>query len=198
MFWFYVSRRKIEVKRPDILVSDSINVYPCIFQFSADWKGLNKHAVFKAGQTSIEIILGSDNTCNIPWEVLIKPKLEVMVGVYGTQGESVILNTVWRSLGKVEAGPHTKNESGQEPTPDELDQVLGMIGSLDELETDDKNTIVDAINSVNYKFGHALIKNGKDVYVDVANNDTEDRTLPISAAAVDTTVGNIEALLKTI
>lgn len=148
MFWFYVSRRKIEVKRPDILVSDSVNVYPCVFQFSDDWKGLNKHVVFKAGQTSIEILLGADNTCNIPWEVLIKPKLDVYVGVYGTQGEAVILNTIWRSLGKVEEGPKTSNQSGDEPTPDQYMQLLAIIGSMDELETEQKDNLVSAINNV--------------------------------------------------
>lgn len=49
-----------------------------------------------------------------------------------------------------------------------------------------------------YKFGHGLKTEGNTVFVNMASDDNPDKTLPISAAAVDSTVGNIEILLKII
>ena len=49
-----------------------------------------------------------------------------------------------------------------------------------------------------YKFGHGLKQEGNTVSVDMANDKNPDKTLPISAAAVDAVVGNIEVILKTI
>lgn len=50
-----------------------------------------------------------------------------------------------------------------------------------------------------YKIGHGLkITGGNTLEVDVTNNVEQDNTLPITASAVYSTVGNIEILLETI
>lgn len=49
-----------------------------------------------------------------------------------------------------------------------------------------------------YRFGHGLKQDGLDVSVDAVSDFSGDNTLPMTAAGVQTSVGNIEALLETI
>lgn len=81
------------------------------------------------------------------------------------------------------------------------------IGSCDELQTDTKHCLVMAINELNQKVcegvgtsfttDETLILRDGVLSVNTAK-EVGDQTLPITAAAVNTTVGNIEVLLKTI
>lgn len=160
MFWFYASARKIEIKKSDVLVSDSINVYPCKFQFSADWNELVKTAVFRAGSTAIEILLDENYECNIPWEVLIKDKLDLYVGCYGTKGEDLILNTTWTNIGKIYEGTKNKAVPGEDPTPDIYTQITASIGDLSTLKTTDKSSLVNAINEVYDNIGSGVGPDG--------------------------------------
>lgn len=53
-------------------------------------------------------------------------------------------------------------------------------------------------DGVVYKFGHGLKVTGNDVSVNSVNDFSGDNTLPMTAVGVQNTLGNIEALLKTI
>lgn len=53
-------------------------------------------------------------------------------------------------------------------------------------------------DGVVYKFGHGLKVTGNDVSVNSVNDFSGDNTLPMTAAGVQNTLGNIEALLKSI
>lgn len=159
MFILCASQRKIKVECSDTLVSDSLNVYPVKFKFSTDWVGLTRTAVFRAGSVEREILLDKNNVCQIPWEVLLKHKVNLYVGVYGMKGENLILNTIWEPLGQIYEG--TKNsERTEEPTPDVYQQILSNIGNLEDLETDDKSSIVNAVNEVYNKIGNGVGSDG--------------------------------------
>lgn len=59
----------------------------------------------------------------------------------------------------------------------------------------------DTITSggVPYKIGHGLkVTGGSTLEVDTADAVEQDNTLPVTAAAVHTEIGNIDALLRTI
>ena len=83
------------------------------------------------------------------------------------------------------------------------------IGSCDELETSTKHCLVMAINELNQKIDQASggtafttdetlsLKDGV-LSVNTADVVEADNTLPVTSAAVQTTVGNIEVLLQTI
>lgn len=148
MFWFYATARKIEIKKSDTLVSDSVNVYPCQFQFSSDWAELTKTVVFRAGTSAIEVLLNETLKCNIPWEVLLKDKVDLYVGCYGTKGDDIILNTTWTNVGKIYEGTKNKAVPGEDPTPDIYTQIISQMGDLSTLETDDKSSLVNAINEI--------------------------------------------------
>lgn len=166
MFILCASQRKITKERPDDLVSDSVNVYPVQFKFSTDWRGLTRTACFRTVynrkvEQKFEILLDETNICNIPWELLVNHGRELEVGVYGTNGDDLILNTIWFPLGTIYEGaknvdPSTPNE----PTPDVYQQILSNIGNMEELETDNKDSLVDAINEVYNKVGSGVGPDG--------------------------------------
>lgn len=111
----------IEAREP--VTSGSVNVYEVQFKFSADWDGLDRTAVFAAGEEQVSVVLGSSNTCVIPWEALQSPRRELRAGVYGTKGGEVVLPTVWASLGTIREGC-SPGEEAQPPTPDVYGQIL--------------------------------------------------------------------------
>lgn len=89
-----------------------------------------------------------------------------------------------------------------------FDRLRSEIGNLDDLATEDKSTIVDAINEAarsggggtKYQIGNGLILDAKTntLAVDTADAVERDNTKPITSAGVYLEIGNINALLATI
>lgn len=101
--------------------------------------------------------------------------------------------------------------SGYVYTPTEhagFDRLRSEIGNLDDLATEDKSTIVAAINEAarsggggtKYQIGNGLILDAKTntLAVDTADAVERDNTKPITSAGVYLEIGNINALLATI
>lgn len=109
------------------MTSGSVNVYSVRFEFSDDWIGLSRTAIFRAGAESRAVLLGEDNETVIPWEVLQKPSLELFCGVYGIEGGHTVLPTVWTSLGVILEGA-SLGESARPPTPELWEQRLEAKG----------------------------------------------------------------------
>lgn len=147
MFKLYADKVKLQLVDSEMITSGSVNVYDVLFQFSSDWNGLAKTVVFCAGDTQKSVLLDADNHCTIPWECLLENDRVLGVGVYGTQGDDLILPTVWESLGTIQTGV-TLGDTSQPPTPSVYDQILGNIGDISELETQNKSSLVDAINEI--------------------------------------------------
>ena len=159
MFRFYAKKVVLETNQREVITSGSVNVYQCQFQFDSAWDGLEKTAVFHAGDETISVLLDESGICNIPWEVLQDAKRTLYVGVYGTKNGEIVLPTIWASCGEIKQGVQTGN-STQPPTPSVYEQILSEIGNLDNLETSAKNSLVDAINEVYETGGGGSGKNG--------------------------------------
>ena len=137
--------------RKEIITSGAHYAFYVQFDFDESWNGLTKIAQFRAGETLKSWILPEDHICTIPWEVLITPELQLEIGVCGMDGEEVILPTIWVNAGLIHEGAAGGEES-LPPTPSLYEQLLKMIGNLEELETMDKSSLVAAINEV-YRTG---------------------------------------------
>ena len=208
MFRLYADKNQLTVQEKELLTSGSVNACQAQFRFSEDWNGLTRTAVFRAGSEEVYVVPDSSGSCTIPWEVLTEPGRCLMAGVYGKRGDSLVLPTVWANLGMVLEGASV-SEPSMPPAPDLWQQELARKG--DRLGYTEEGGLGlyagdELLSSIPMKqeetetvqFGHGLKVNGTVVSVDTANDFNGDNTLPITAAAVQESIGNIEALLGTI
>ena len=209
MFVICADKNKLTIRQHEPITSGSVNVYQAQFKFSPDWDGMERVAVFKAGAESRSVLLDSANTCDIPWEVLAKPNVCLLVGVSGTRDGIEVLPTVWAGMGMILEGVEP-GEDTRPPTPDLWRQELA--GKGDGLTYDGKSLLLMAgdkpLSAVQiacggesgpaYQFGHGLTVSGTTVSVNTVSSFSGDNTLPMTAAGVQTVVGNIDALLSTI
>lgn len=149
-----LARKNNLVIRPgsrELLTSGSVNVYTVRYTFNSAWDGMERIAVFRAGDDTVSILLDTTNTCTIPWEVLQARGRVLYAGVYGTLGGEVVLPTIWAALGEIKDGA-SPGESAQSPTPGLYEQILAKIGDLSELDTEERGSLVAAINEL-YSMG---------------------------------------------
>ena len=125
MFILSASKVHLSVCQRETVTSGSANVYFVQFEFNDDWNDLDKTAVFKAGDDKRSVVLDGSNRCQIPWEVLKKPRRSLEAGVYGKKDGSIVLPTIWAQLETIKEGcsPGTNT---QPPTPDVYSQILDV------------------------------------------------------------------------
>lgn len=152
MFSLFAKKNVLTVNQREVVTSGSVNVYEVQFQFDSEWDGLEKTAVFQAGDCTVSTLLDETETCIIPWEVLQDAKRTLYAGVYGTKNGNTVLPTIWASLGEIRQGCEP-GESTQPPTPSVYEQILAEIGNLDNLATSAKDSLVSAINELYYSGG---------------------------------------------
>ena len=147
-------------------------------EFGTQWEGLTKTAVFQAGQITRDVLV-TESSARIPVEVLETSGEQLRVGVYGTGGsDAVVIPTVWANLGLIREGTGLSGDMAEEAVLPIWEQVLAAIGDLQELKTEDKSSLVAAINSVGQGTGgstavtDAHINNLIDAKLGVIENGT--------------------------
>lgn len=120
----HVSKAAITVAQSVLLTSGMVQAVQVRFCFSPEWEGLTRTAVFCAGQVSVSCLLDEENCCIVPWECLQTAGTHLMVGVYGTRAQEVVLPTVECSLGLICTGVQPTENTPQEPTPTLVQQLL--------------------------------------------------------------------------
>ena len=152
MFSLFAKKNVLAVNQREVVTSGSVNVYEVQFQFDSEWDGLEKTAVFLAGDFTVSTLLDETAMCTIPWEVLQDAKRSLYAGVYGTKDGDIVLPTIWAKLCEIKQGVNP-GESTQPPTPSVYEQILAEIGNLDNLATSEKDSLVSAINELYYSGG---------------------------------------------
>lgn len=132
IFSLQASKNFLSVLSREMVTSGSVNVYLVQFAFSTDWDGLDKTAVFRAGDTKISVVLDATNQCQIPWEVLENRNRPLEAGVYGTKNGTVVLPTIWATLGTIKEGA-SPGENTQPPTPDVYSQILAAASKAEQI-----------------------------------------------------------------
>ena len=131
-----VSGQSISVAENDMLVSGTVGEYTATFEFSSDWDGYAKTAVFEpVGGTSREVVL-VDDACVIPWEVL-QSECSLKIGCYGTNGDrrrpTVYTPSIPNHRGAKQAS------ASVEPTPDVYNQLLDLASNTREIAQSVRN-----------------------------------------------------------
>lgn len=144
-----VSRTCVIVKRCERFTSGMVGAR-IKFSFSSEWAGLSKTAVFTNGDTTIDVLNVADEI-TIPHEVLAISGKKLKVGVYGyTVGDNgnieIAIPTVYADLGRVVKGADPSGDISIDPTLPVWAQIQGIIGNLNDLDTEAKNNLVAAIN----------------------------------------------------
>lgn len=136
-FILYADKNKLIVRKRGPLTSGSVGVYPVRFEFSTDWDGLSRTAVFQADGEPVRMLLDESGECGIPRELLVKPGVRLKAGVYGVQGGEIVLPTIWADLGEILRGVTMPDGGTYPPTPELWEQALN--GKGDALEYDGLN-----------------------------------------------------------
>lgn len=156
------------------------------------WDKLIKTVAFRGKETRIAEFDG--DVAVIPHEVIPEPGVALYFGIYGHDPDSDLqIPLIEVRLGTTEASTDADADPGAAPTlpiwaqlQKEIDEIKQQGpgpeggGNVD-FKTDETLTLKDGILSVN-----------------TTDLMEQDNTLPITSAGVYATVGNIEALLKTI
>ena len=126
MIHLSADKNRLTVLQGETLTSGARNVFSVHFTFSADWDGLSRTAIFKAGDISISVLLDGSGTCTIPWEVLSRPSRQLLAGVYGARDGTAVLPPVWVRLGAIQEGA-APGPAAQPPTPGLYEQILAQL-----------------------------------------------------------------------
>lgn len=132
MFVMQVDKNIATITDTEPMTSGSSRVYLVQFYFSEEWADLTRVAVFRAGETVVDVILDDDNVCFMPWEVLVDHGIPVQFGVYGTKDGDVVLPTIWAATEVILEGVVT-GAATHPPSPDIYEQLLQRLKELDNL-----------------------------------------------------------------
>ena len=124
-----VTVNNVRIIEPSILNENEYNIHECEFEFTEEYNGLTKKAVFtnEANETYVETIV--DNICSIPSEVL-KDKENVKLGVYAydVDNEELLLRYSPRPTEfYVHEGSYKEGQNSTPPTPSEIEQLQAQI-----------------------------------------------------------------------
>lgn len=120
----YVATNQLLRGSPWYPVSGSVAIYRAAFEFSPDWDGFVKTAVFRSREATREQLLDSDDSCIVPWEPLQEPGW-LEVGVYGVSG-TTRLPTYWAAPVPIGDAPG-RSDPAQEPSPDKWQQYIDQV-----------------------------------------------------------------------
>lgn len=122
--------------------------------FSSDWYNMTKTVVFTAGSVT-RAVVGVSDVAEIPAEVLATPLEDLYVGVYGISMDGTVTPTIRVKGPEILPGTEPAHDEGTNPDLAVWAQLLGMIGNLQELDTEAKDNLVAAINEVLAESGSA-------------------------------------------
>ena len=174
-----------------------------------DWTGREIKAMFEQGRTVYEVpVTGGEITAKQQLNLTAGDWRVWLVGNSARDGD--VIPRITTNVAHISVAPTGGTEGSPFPTipPTVEEQLRADMGDLADLTTEDKSSLVAAINEVRqtggggtaYTIGHGLKLDAKTntLSVDTADKMEQDNTLPITSAAVYVEVGNINALLKTI
>lgn len=135
------------IEKPQRIVAGTVGL-PVEFTFDSQWDGLVKTAVFSAGDTVL-MVEDIESAATVPWEVLQKPGLWLMVGVYGEKADGTeAMPTIWANVSVIRPGAYPGCAPGL-PSPAPVWQRLANeIGEIANLQTVTKENLVAAINEL--------------------------------------------------
>ena len=141
-----ISKAVATVEKDGIITTGMVGV-PVSFMFDSWWDGLMVTAVFKGSGAPISVpLLGATETV-VPWEVLKRPSTLLRIGAEGRLPDgTLVIPTTWATVGIVMSGANATDDLAKPPTPTAFDRIMSQIGNMNDLATEDKSSLVAAVN----------------------------------------------------
>lgn len=134
-----------------LLTSGMVGI-PVTIVCDGAWDGLTKSMVCRAGSI-VKTILNVGCTATVAHECMV-PNQTLFIGIEGRNADgTLVIPTVWARCGLIFSGATTDADPSTDPSLPVWAQVQAMIGNLDDLETEAKNNLVDAVNEAMTKGG---------------------------------------------
>lgn len=149
---YTVAKIGIHGAKATVLESDDITMglAGAVVQLIYDddlWQGMRKKVTFR-GTKKVDV-LTDENVVELPWEVTTAKNVTVSIGITGVDaGEKTIIPTVWATIGTVKDSAYGGHPQPGAPIKPEWVQVMGSIGDLAKLDTENQENLVAAINEV--------------------------------------------------
>ena len=126
-----VSGSQIQVvERPAAITAGTVGL-EAEFSFDSHWENLGKTVIFRAGDKVITAALQGD-THIVPWEVLEKPDLWLVVGIYGANAEgTVVIPTLWTKVAAVYTGVEPEGGPALEPANPIWQETLARVANME-------------------------------------------------------------------
>lgn len=160
-----VKTNEIEIEKNNLINSGEYNITPCEFEFSEEYNGLTKMAVFStcSADTKVAIL---NNRCVIPYEVL-ENQGQVLLGVYGYESVNDELELRYSPTPKyfyVIQGSYKEGSDPELPPKSEWEQVIEEV-----------NTAIDEANNLNIE----AEKVGEVTTITITHKDGEEQEVQI-------------------
>lgn len=122
----------VSVQTTVALYCGSQDVHTCKFIFDTSWESFSKSAVFRVNGKTITVLVDADNSCILPWELLVRGNIgqDIEVGMYGVSADTEVLTSVWDSLGTVREGSELGIDA-REPSAGVYEQVMSNVRRVD-------------------------------------------------------------------
>ena len=121
---FTIDKQIITRRDNEKVVRDSVNYLHVNFSFSEEWTG-DKTAVFKSKSgIAYNVLVGSDGSCLVPWEVLKEEYFEVSAFC----GDLITANVV--KVFTIPSG-YEIGSQGRIPTPDIYTQIIARLSAIE-------------------------------------------------------------------
>ena len=148
-----ISKAVATAEQDGIITTGMVGV-PVSFMFDSWWDGLIVTAVFKGSGAPISVpLLGATETV-VPWEVLKRPSTLLRIGAEGRLPDgTLVIPTTWATVGIVMSGANATDDLAKPPTPTAFDRIMSQIGNMNDLATEDKSSLVAAVNEAMEKGG---------------------------------------------
>lgn len=131
MFRVKIDTRRATLLEKEPITSGSVGLL-VKFEFSEDWEGLTKTAVFSDGICRPRSKFISSDIVEIAPEAMRYPYRTLTVGIYGTDGESIAIPTIYCQLGEILKGADPSCDPSLPFTPTVEQQLASRITDHEE------------------------------------------------------------------
>lgn len=133
MIYFKADIRNATAATDDALTTSSVGI-PVSLALASEFIGLAKTVVFKAGLTSVDIALvGDADSTTVPPDVLTVKGKYLTIGIYAADGNgTIVIPTVWATVGLVQEGAVPSGVDPSAPTPSWVAQVQSIASEANE------------------------------------------------------------------